>query len=304
MILLVDCQGRLDQFLSTKLNDLSRSKIKQLILDSDVLVNGQSAKPSQKLKGGEKITIKVPPPEPTDLVPEKIELDIIYKDDDLIVVNKPAGMVVHPAKGNNSGTLVHALLYEFPVLAQADSFQRPGIVHRIDKGTSGLLLVARHELALRRLQAQFMIHSVERIYLVVVQGTPRFLEGRIETNLGRHPRDRLKFASGTEGKIAITNWRTIQTGSVSLLKCKLETGRTHQIRVHLSESGHPVIGDPLYKKLNVIDEGLDHQLLHAATLAFEHPINGKRFKFECPPPDDFVAFCQKHNLNVPNVVSW
>jgi 23S rRNA pseudouridine1911/1915/1917 synthase len=301
--------GRLDRFLSDRLPDLSRAKLQSLIKAGDVLVDGQPARPSTKLQGGERLTVRVPPPEPSDLVAEEIPLEILHQDEDLVVLVKDAGMVVHPAKSHRSGTLVHALLHALPGLDGQEG-DRPGIAHRLDKGTSGVLVVARHELALRRLQAAFAIHAVQREYLAVVHGEPRFLEGTIRSELGRHPRDRIRFASVQEGgKPAVTHWRRLATGSgVALMSCRLETGRTHQIRVHLSEGQHPVVGDQLYgggrhltAGLRHWEQRLDHQLLHAARLGFEHPISGEPMMFTAPPPADFVAFCTEAGLEIPQL---
>lgn len=302
--------GRVDSYLAGQLPDLSRSKLKALIKAGDVLVDGVVVKPSTKLEGGERVSVVVPPPEPSELIPEDLALDIIYQDDDLVVVAKAAGMVVHPACGHRSGTLVHGLLHALPGLGNGQQQgERPGIVHRIDKGTSGLLVVARHELALRRLQAAFAIHDIHREYLAVVHGAPRFLEGTVRSQLGRHPRDRVRFATVEQGgKPAVTHWRRIASaGGVSLLSCQLETGRTHQIRVHLQELGHPVVGDPLYSGGSHLSAGLrhwesclDHQLLHARELGFAHPISGEPMRFCAPPPQDFLALCAEAGIEVPS----
>ena len=300
--------GRLDRYLSSALPDLSRAKLQALIRAGEVTVDGAVARPSVKLKGGELLMVRVTPPEPSTLVPEDIPLDILHQDEDLVVLCKPAGMVVHPAKGHRTGTLVHALLYALPELEGHREGERPGIVHRIDKGTSGLLVVARHELALRRLQAAFTIHAVDREYLAVVHGEPRFMEGSIRSELGRRARDRIRFASVPKGgKHAVTHWQRLASShGVALMSCRLETGRTHQIRVHLSEQGHAVVGDSLYSGTRLLGSGLqdwqarlDHQLLHAARLGFEHPISGERMLFTAPPPADFVGFCQDADLEIP-----
>lgn len=300
--------GRLDRFLAGVLPELSRAKLQALIKAGEVVVDGATVRPSTQLRGGEIVQVRVPPPEPSELVPEDIALDILHQDEDLVVLSKPVGMVVHPAKGHRSGTLVHALLFALPELEGHRAGERPGIVHRLDKGTSGLLVVARHELALRRLQAAFSVHDIHREYLAVVHGEPRFLEGTVSSQLGRHPKDRVRFASVSEGgKHAVTHWRRLDTGpSCALMSCRLETGRTHQIRVHLSEQGHAVVGDALYsggKHLSVglrhWEAQLDHQLLHAHQLGFDHPISGERLHFEAPPPPEFQSFCLEAGLGLP-----
>jgi 23S rRNA pseudouridine1911/1915/1917 synthase len=302
--------GRLDRFLADELPDLSRAKLQSLIKAGEVTVDGASARPATKLVGGELLVVRLPPPEPSELLPEDIPLEILHQDDDLVVLVKPEGMVVHPAKGHRSGTLVHALLHHLPGLAGHQQGERPGIVHRLDRGTSGVMVVARHELALRRLQAAFSIHAIEREYLAVVHGEPRFLEGSIHSELGRHPRDRVRFASVDEGgKRAVTHWRRLGIApGVALMRCRLETGRTHQIRVHLSENGHAVVGDPLYAGGCHLSSGLrhweprlEHQLLHAARLGFEHPISGEPLRFSAPPPSTFRAFCVEAGLELPSL---
>jgi len=300
--------GRLDRYLASQLDELSRAKLQALIRAGDVTVDGAAVKPGLRLVGGEQITVRVPPPTPSELVPEDIPLDIRYRDADLVVLVKPAGMVVHPAKSHRTGTMVHALLHALPELEGHQAGERPGIVHRLDKGTSGVLVVARHELALRRLQAAFTVHDVDREYLAVVHGEPRFLEGSIRSRLARHPKDRLRFCSVDDGgKHAVTHWRRLAVADgVSLMSCRLETGRTHQIRVHLSEQGHPVVGDSLYTggrnlpaRLSEWRARLDHQLLHAVRLGFAHPITGEPVLVTAAPPEDFRAFCDDAGLEIP-----
>ncbi len=300
--------GRLDRCLVALLPELSRARIQALIKRGAVTVDDQTSRPAHKLRGGERLQVRLPPPRPCLLQPENIPLDILYQDRDVVVIDKPAGMVVHPAPGHRSGTLVHALLHALPQLADAAGQERPGIVHRLDKGTSGVLVVALHDVALRRLQARFALHEVQREYLAVVCGVPEFLEGAIRSQLGRHPRDRVRFASVERGgRQAVTHWRRLATGQgVSLLSCRLETGRTHQIRVHLCEQDLPVVGDPLYRgrrqlpaALSHWRQRLDHQLLHAARLGFEQPVDGRPLRFHAPPPEDFQAFCREAGLPLP-----
>lgn len=300
--------GRLDRFLAEALPELSRARLQALVREGEVEVDGAPARPSTRLRGGEEVRVRIPPLPPSELTPEAIPLRLLYEDDDLVVLDKPAGLVVHPARGHRDGTLVNALLHALPGLGEEGLGERPGIVHRIDKGTSGLLVVARNDRTLRALQAAFAVHDIERAYLAVVFGVPRFLEGRIESLLGRHPRDRMRFASVLAGgKRAVTHWRKLgERVGVALLACELETGRTHQLRVHLSEAGHPIVGDALYRgrarlpaALQGWEERLDHQLLHAARLGFVHPATGARLSFEAAPPADFQAFCAEAGLSLP-----
>ncbi|MBN1334523.1 MAG: RluA family pseudouridine synthase [Deltaproteobacteria bacterium] len=298
--------GRLDRTLARLLPDLSRTRLQALVREGAVTVDGLPGRPSLQLKGGETLEVRLPPAPPSDLTPEDIPLDISYVDDDLVVVCKPAGLVVHPARGHPTGTLVHALLHAFPDLADQGGHERPGVVHRLDKGTSGLLVVARHDLALRRLQAQFLLRTTRREYLAVVHGVPGSEEGVVDAALARHPSDRLRISVvATGGRRAVTHWRRLdRTDGLSLLSCRLETGRTHQVRVHLASIGHPVVGDPLYggrrerlpERLQAWTTRLDHQLLHAARLGFQHPITGVEMDFSAPPPPDFLAFCQEAGL--------
>lgn len=304
--------GRLDRFLALSLPDFSRTRLQDLVKDGEVTVNGRPARPSLRLKGGERVLVSLPEPRITELQPEAVAFDILYQDQDLVVVDKPAGLVVHPAKGNWTGTLVHGLLHAIPGLAREGGSERPGIVHRIDKGTSGVLVVALHDIALRRLQAQFMIHSVNRRYLALLHGVPDQPGGRIQSRLARHPRDRLRFASVREGvehqsaRKAITLWRVLGSASFSgldfsLVECRLETGRTHQIRVHLTEMGHPIVGDSLYgasrdRSAARLASDLTwptHTLLHAERLAFDHPISATRMSFRSRPPADFLDLCAR-----------
>ncbi|HEY6007046.1 MAG TPA: RluA family pseudouridine synthase, partial [Geobacteraceae bacterium] len=280
---------------------LTRSTVQRLIESGDVVVAGTIAKPSLKLKGGERIVVSVPPPQPAEAQAEDIPLDILYEDDDLVVVNKPPGMVVHPGAGNSTGTLVNALLGHCTDLSGVGGELRPGIVHRIDKDTSGVLVVAKHDRAHLALARQFKEHSCKRVYLALVYGSPRTDTGRVESAIGRHPQDR-KRMSGTarHGKHAVTHWRVLgRFGEVTLLRLRLETGRTHQIRVHLSELGHPLVGDSLYggagrlknvrdPKLRQLIGELGRQALHAKTLGFVHPVSGAYLEFDTELPADIA----------------
>ena len=294
---------RLDRFLSECFKQLSRSQIQRLIAagnlscDDSLIVDN-----AFKVRSGDIYQLEIPEPEEANPVPEDIELDIVYEDKDLIVVNKPAGMTVHPAPGAYSGTLVNALLFHCrDNLSGIGGVKRPGIVHRIDKDTSGLIVAAKNDITHRGLCDQFFVHSIERTYQAIVYGTPNPLQGKIETNIGRSPYDRKKMAvlqSG--GKVAITNYKTLEIfgRAASLVECKLETGRTHQIRVHMSSLGCNLIGDKVYEKAKrtSIVFGSDElkkevltfprQALHAKTLGFVHPVLGTYMQFSSELPDD------------------
>ncbi len=289
---------RLDQFLS-EVADISRSQAKELIEEGLVLIDGKMPKkPSQKVKEGQRVEFEIPEPEPLELQPENIPLDVVYEDRDVIVINKPAGLVVHPAPGHYSGTLVNALLYHCKDLEGINGTLRPGIVHRLDKDTAGLLVVAKNDLAQRSLVEQFKSRSVGRLYRALLLGIPKKERDRIVLPIGRDRFDRKKFSPNTTSpKEAITNyWITekFPEFNVSEVECKLETGRTHQIRVHMSSLGHPLLGDRTYgyKPSRIKDENLrkliDEMGMHALCayyLSFDHPRTGKRMEFrvELPP---------------------
>ncbi len=259
-------------------------------------MNGAVAeKAGQKVSEDDDIQVEIPPPVPAVPEPEDIPLDIVFEDDDIVVVNKPPGMVVHPAPGHFSGTLVNALLYHCPGLAGIGGVARPGIVHRLDQDTSGLVAVAKTQKAMDALARAFADHkSVEKTYLAICRGRPRLDSGRIENFIGRHPVDRKKMAVVEKGgKKAITNWRVLDAGALTVMECRIETGRTHQIRVHMAQLGCPVIGDAVYGKPS-LDRKLDpvpaRQMLHAWRLGLLHPVSGKALRLEAPVPDDMVAF--------------
>jgi 23S rRNA pseudouridine1911/1915/1917 synthase len=301
----VDEEGagqRLDAYLAGVIPELTRSAVQRLIDGGMVLLDGSVPKASLKLRPGDRLSVEIPPPEPVAARAEDIPLEVLYEDSDLVVVNKPAGMVVHPGAGNSEGTLVNALLGHCSDLSGIGGELRPGIVHRIDKDTSGILVVAKSDTAHQGLAKQFGEHTVKRIYLALVFGDMKADSGRIEGVIGRHPVDRKKM-SGTarHGKHAITHWRVVgRYPGICLLRLRLETGRTHQIRVHLSESGHPLVGDPVYggsgRLANVKDsqlrnliKGLGRQALHAKTLGFIHPVSGNYLEFDSELPTDMQA---------------
>ncbi|MDD2366755.1 MAG: RluA family pseudouridine synthase [Desulfuromonadaceae bacterium] len=290
---------RIDLFLSRELASESRMAIQRLVENGYVLVNGKSVRTSLKLKGGERVEVDIPPPLPAQPLAEAIPLEILYEDSDLIVINKPAGMVVHPGAGNTSGTLVNALLAHCTDLAGIGGELRPGIVHRLDKGTSGVLVAAKNDRAHQLLSEQFSVHSVKRIYQALIYGTPSEDTGKIEGIIGRHPTERLRMSGKAKnGKRAVTRWKVKERYSrISLIELRLETGRTHQIRVHLTEAGFPLLGDPLYpdggrsnnitdSKLRGIINRLGRQALHARCLGFIHPVSGEYMEFTTEPPED------------------
>lgn len=300
LVLSQDSAKRLDVFLSQKEPALSRSQIKRLIETGKVRIEGRKAKPGLRLREDERVTLILPEPKKMEVEAEAIPLKVLYEDRHLIVVNKPAGLVVHPAAGNYSGTLVNALLHRCPDLAGIGGVLRPGIVHRLDKDTSGVLVVAKDDPAHRSLSDQFRKHTAERRYMGIVFGQLSD-EGQVDAPVGRHPTHRKKMsARPRKGREARTHWRVLERfRSFNLAEFRLETGRTHQIRVHLSSIGHPILGDPLYggrKRLASVEppplrqglQKLKRQALHAASLGFVHPVSGKALKFESSLPEDIL----------------
>lgn len=294
-----DAGRRLDQYLSESC-ELTRSAVQKLCDDKNVLRCGKIAVKNEKLKAGDLIEIIIPDPEPTEAIAENIPIEIVYEDCDLLVVNKPKGMVVHPAPGNYTGTLVNALLYHCrDSLSGINGVIRPGIVHRIDKDTSGLLIVAKNDKAHLSLAEQISTHSFLRSYEAVAVGRFREEKGTVHAPIGRHPSDRKKMAIVSDGRDATTHWQVLtQYAGYTHVKCVLETGRTHQIRVHLSSIGHPLFCDPVYGGGHTLLEKqqasqLCGQCLHARTIGFIHPINGKEMFFESELPDYFTALLKK-----------
>ena len=296
--------SRLDAWLSSQFPEHSRARWQELIKAGLVTVNAQVRKPSQEVREGDLIDIRIPPPVSVEVSPEAIPLNILYEDADLIVINKPPGLVVHPAPGHDSGTLVNALLHHCTDLKGIGGELRPGIVHRLDLDTSGTLVVAKNEQAMMHLAAQFKGRSVRKEYVALVWGRPRPPSGRIETLVGRNPHDRKKMsASPHSGKPAITNYETLGTfGDVSYLRVHIETGRTHQIRVHLAHIGHPVVGDRQYggARRAQLPVPAERQMLHAERLAFQHPRTGLELEFVSPLPDDMKNLLAALKASVQN----
>jgi 23S rRNA pseudouridine1911/1915/1917 synthase len=305
---------RIDKFLSDRLENSSRTRIQNAANAGNILVNNNPVKPNYKIKPGDIVQVVLPtPPREIELIPQDIPLNIVYEDDDVLVVNKEPGMVVHPAYGNYTGTLVNALMWHFkdlPLFNTGES--RPGLVHRIDKNTSGILVIAKNEFALNRLSKQFFDRTTDRRYNALVWGVPDPAEGTITGNVGRSIKDRKVmqvFADESEGKPAITHYKVLENlGYISLVECKLETGRTHQIRVHFSHIRHPLFNDEEYGGDQIIKgttftkyqqfikncfKILPRQALHAKSLSFTHPVTGKRLHFDSDLPDDMVQVIEK-----------
>jgi 23S rRNA pseudouridine1911/1915/1917 synthase len=303
-------QGRrLDQFLSETNLNLSRSQAKKLIEAGNVLLNQNPAKPSAHLKASDKVSGTFPQLRPLSVEPESLPLNILYEDSSMIVIDKPPGMVVHPAYGNPSGTLVNALLYHCKDLGGINGVLRPGIVHRLDKDTSGVIVVAKDDEAYRQLTKQFKNRTVEKVYWAIVHGEFRQEQGLIDSPIGRHPRERKRMSTRTrKGRTAITRWKVMdRLDGFTLLEIFPQTGRTHQIRVHLSSTGHPLLGDPLYGRkgragaihdplLKECVKKMNRQALHAHRLGFNHPRTGERVEFVAPIPEDMsnvLSFLRK-----------
>ncbi len=281
-----DAGTRADVFLAAKLG-VSRSNMQKLLEDGRVKRGEKIIKANYKVRAGEMFVVDIPEPEPIEAVPENIPLDIIYEDDDVVVLNKARGMVVHPAPGNYTGTLVNALLYHCSNLSGINSAIRPGIVHRLDKDTSGIMIVAKNDAAHISLSQQIQSKTAVRTYLAVVRGNIKTDSGTIETQIARDKTDRKKMSVVKEGgRDAITDYEVLERfGKYTLVRCKLRTGRTHQIRVHMEYLGYPLVGDPKYSPMKT-PFGIKGQALHSHTLEFTHPRTGERMKFEAPLPED------------------
>ena len=305
---------RIDKYLCARLESTSRTRIQNAANAGNILVNNKTVKPNYKIKPGDIVQVVLPtPPREIELIPENILLDIIYEDEDVVVVNKEPGMVVHPAYGNYTGTLVNALMWHFKDLPLFQTGElRPGLVHRLDKNTSGILVIAKNELSLNRLSKQFYDRTTDRKYVALLWGVPEPHEGTITGNVGRNIRDRKimqVFPDGNQGKTAITHYKLIEDlGYVSIVECKLETGRTHQIRVHFSFIRHPVFNDDEYGGDQILKgttftkyqqfvkncfKILPRQALHAKSLAFDHPVTGQRLSFDSELPDDMKQVIDK-----------
>ncbi len=286
---------RVDQFLARTVPDLTRSAVQRLLEEGAVTLGGEPVKKNRKTEAGEVYVVDLPDPEPIEALPQNIPLDVVYEDEDVIVVNKPVGMVVHPAAGHPDGTLVNALLYHCGnSLSGINGKLRPGIVHRIDRDTSGLIIAAKNDAAHLALATQLEDHSLYREYHAIAVGGFREDAGAVDAPLARHPVDRKKMAvDRVNGKNAVTHWRVLERYSgYTYLQCRLETGRTHQIRVHLASLGHPLLGDTVYGAKKPVP-GLAGQCLHARKLTFTHPRSGEEMTVECPLPDWFEAVRQK-----------
>ncbi len=284
---------RMDKFLATSLPDLSRSRLQALVKEGAVLLNGRATKPGHLLAAGDRIELTIPEDKPSHAQAEDLPLSILHEDDDLCVLNKASGMVVHPAAGNPDGTLVNALLHRFGALSSIGGVTRPGIVHRLDKETSGCLVVARNDFTHEGLTRQFAGRETTKIYLAVVQGVPPIKSDSIKTHLGRNPANRLQMAVVPEnaGKYAHTDYQVIcLTGGNSLVRCTLHTGRTHQIRVHLKHLGHPLLGDETYSRPARQTARVPRLMLHAWQLGFTHPRSNQLLHFTAPIPPEFEGF--------------
>ena len=290
-----DAGVRIDKYLSDVAEDLSRSAASRLIFEGNVTVNGEPVKKNYKTEAGDLIVVLTDEPQPVDITPEDIPLEVVYEDDHLLVVNKPKGMVVHPAPGHYSGTLVNALMHHCGEgLSGINGELRPGIVHRIDKNTSGLLVVAKSDVAHAGLSEQIKDHSFTREYLAICYGNIKEDERTVDAPIGRHKTDRKRMCVTQENsKPAVTHIRVLERyDGFTYILCRLETGRTHQIRVHLAHIGHPIAGDDVYGPSKVI-AALQGQCLHAYKLGFVHPVTGDYMEFTADPPDSFVEFREK-----------
>lgn len=286
---------RIDKYLTEQLPDITRSYLQKLLKDGSVQMNGKPVKASTKTAAGAVIELTIPEPEEPEILPEDIPFDILYEDSDVILINKPKDMVVHPAAGHYTGTLVNALMYHCKGdLSGINGVLRPGIVHRIDKDTTGVLIVCKNDKAHNALAEQLKEHSITRKYRAIVCGNLKEDEGTVDAPLGRHPQDRKKMAIvRTGGKRAVTHYRVLERfGNYTYIECQLETGRTHQIRVHMASLGHPLLGDEVYGRVKSPFK-LEGQTLHAMVLGFIHPTTGEYMEFEAPLPEYFEKLLEK-----------
>ena len=279
-------ESRLDQYLAGLDTGMTRSRLSRLIIEGQVLVNGGPAKPSHKVRSGDRVLLSVPPPRPSSVGPQEIPVTVVYQDASVVVIDKPAGLAVHPGPGHPDMTLVNALLAMCPDIQGIGGEIRPGIVHRLDKDTSGLMMVAKTHQAHNDLSSQIKSRQVTKGYLALVEGTPKQLHGKVDAPVGRHPRRRTRMAVVVGGKEARTNYKVIhQVAGYSLLEIYLETGRTHQIRVHMAYLGHPLLGDTTYGRSSSL---VNRHFLHAFHLGFEHPVNGESLEFKIDLPSDLT----------------
>ena len=289
-----DAGKRVDAWLAANLEDVTRSAAARLLEEGRVTCGGKALAKNYKLTGTETLEVDLPEPEPVDVAPQDIPLDVVYEDGDVIVVNKPKGLVVHPAPGHPDGTLVNALLYHCgDSLSGIGGELRPGLVHRIDRDTSGLIIAAKNDFAHQRLAAQLQDHTLARIYHCIVVGNLREDDGTVDAPIGRHPVDRKKMAVVANGRPAVTHWRVLERfQGFCYVECRLETGRTHQIRVHMAHIGHPILGDTVYgNKKPVL--GLQGQCLHAVGLRFLHPRTGEAVELHCGLTEEFQTQLEK-----------
>ena len=286
----LDTGDRLDVLINKELDEISRTRATDLIRDGLVLVNGEKKKAKYKAVSGDVIEVSIPEVEPLELVAQNLDLDLVYEDEYVVVVNKPSGMVVHPSIGHGKGTLVNGLLHAVKDLSGINGQRRPGIVHRIDKDTSGLLMVAKNDLAHESLSDQLKARTVKREYVALVHGVIDHELGKIDAPIGRDGKDRMKYVVVENGKDAVTHFEVLKRfAEYTLVKCRLETGRTHQIRVHMRYIGHPLVGDPFYGPRKTVKSEFG-QFLHAKSVGFDHPKTGKFLEFESELPLEFSAF--------------
>ena len=288
-------QMRLDKYLAEQFPEQTRSYLQKLIKDGEVLINGKNVKTGYQLSKGDEVSVNIPEPKELDVEPQKMDLDIVYEDDDVILINKPKGMVVHPAPGHTTDTLVNGLLYHCKDnLSGINGVARPGIVHRIDRDTTGILIVCKNDMSHNSIAAQLKEHSINRRYRALVHGNLKEDTGTVEGAIGRHPIDRKKMSINEKnGKPAVTHYTVLERfGNYTLIECKLETGRTHQIRVHMSSIGHPLVGDEVYGPAKCPFK-LQGQCLHAMVLGFVHPRSGEYMEFSAELPEYFEELLRK-----------
>ncbi len=286
---------RIDKCLSELMTDYSRAYIQKLLDDGNITVNNKSVKSNYKLRAGDNVEISIPEPEELEILPENIPLDIVYEDNDILIVNKPKGMVVHPAPGHSTGTLVNAIMYHCKdSLSTINGVLRPGIVHRIDMDTTGLLMICKNDIAHRVMSDKFKVHDITRVYTAICYNHFADIEGTVDKPIARHKVDRKKMSIDPNGRRAVTHYRVVEelSNNFSLIECRLETGRTHQIRVHMASINHPLLGDEVYGPKNKPFK-TEGQVLHAGVLGFEHPITGEYMEFKAELPEYFCKILDR-----------